>query len=115
MQIIQHVLTVRDQAAGTYKRPFCEDSVGLAMRGMQTAIDDENSQIAKFPEDFEMYYLGTYNQATGLHDLLQIPLPIMNGKTGPRVNPEEFIRDLAATRETVLAEINKGSLLEEVG
>lgn len=116
MQIIQQEFTVHDVAAGVFNKPFYEDSIGLAMRGFKTMIDEPTSQICKFPEDFELYYLGTFNQATAEHTHLRTPMPIMNAKTGPRVDPndQDFVKDLACTYAEMRKAINEGSLLEEV-
>lgn len=101
------MFAIYDSAGGAYHKPFMEDTVLLGMRAFQTIMDDENSVINKYPDQFNMFYLGTFDMSTALF-VTRVPLSIMNGLTGPSIDPEDpmFRNDLHASREEVLKIVN---------
>lgn len=110
MQLTQCVFTMFDQAAGSYSTPFFEDTVAQAMRAVDTATRDEANNIHKYPQDFTLFLLGTFNQRIAEFKLRKLPLPIMNAKTGPCVDPNaaEFQPDLSATEQETIAAVIAG-------
>lgn len=64
------VLCVRDRAADVFGQPHFATSVGAAIRGFSDEInrDAENNVFAKHPDDFDLYKLGTFDDATGSFD-----------------------------------------------
>lgn len=58
--------TVRDQKAGTYNPPFFKKTHGEAIRDFHTVCNDPQSLINKFPEDFDLYQVGEYDQSLGI-------------------------------------------------
>ncbi len=89
MHIIQHVFTVRDDAAGSHLHLGLYDTMALAMRGFLDETATEGSPMHRHPEDYNLYYLGTWDKGTALFDLVECPMPVMNAKTGPRVDPND--------------------------
>lgn len=94
--MLQSVFTIFDSAKGAHTRFFCEDSVASAMREFLDARNNPNTALHKFPEDFTLYYLGTFNLDMARFEMLGEPVPLANAKTGPKRDPEdpEFNQDL---------------------
>lgn len=62
---MMNVYAVHDKKAKTYETPFCLPNNAYAIRSFQDAVN-KDTPYGKFPEDFELVVLGTYNQETGL-------------------------------------------------
>nr|QJB19434.1 MAG: nonstructural protein [Microvirus sp.]QJB19675.1 MAG: nonstructural protein [Microvirus sp.] len=58
--------SIRDIKAEGFNTPFFQATFGLAERAFKEAANDPQSQIAKNKEDFSLYYLGEFDQQTGL-------------------------------------------------
>jgi len=65
--------TIRDSKAECFNTPFFQKSHGEAERSFREIANDQKSMISKYPEDYDLYYLGTYNDQTGLIDPLVTP------------------------------------------
>jgi len=65
--------SVRDAKAEVYNAPFYKRSHGEAERDFLNAIRDDKNPNSKFPEDFDLFYLGEYNDQTGLVTPLNTP------------------------------------------
>lgn len=59
------MFVVRDSKADTYLLPFTARTHGEAERSFQKASLDPQSEISKFPEDYDLYYLGEYDELSG--------------------------------------------------
>ena len=77
------IVSIFDNATKSYTPPVYSVAKGEAIRSFMDLLDDQNSQYAKHPEDFSLFYLGTFDESTGMF------------KT---VNPEKLI-GLWETRE----------------
>ena len=58
--------SIRDTKAEGFNTPFFQTTFGLAERAFKEAANDPQSQIAKNKEDFSLYYIGEFDQQTGL-------------------------------------------------
>ena len=67
--MILKVYTVYDTKAEAYLQPFFSQSKGVAIRSFQEAVRDEKSNISKYPEDFTLFELGEYDDATSKFNL----------------------------------------------
>lgn len=56
-----------------YNQPFHAHTHGEAERNFARLVKDEKSTVAQFPEDFDLFYLGTYDDQTGKYDSLDTP------------------------------------------
>lgn len=64
----QAVVSVLDRAANIFGRPFFVAAVGQATRSFSDEVnrtDGERSEMAKHPEDFDLYLLSWYDDSTG--------------------------------------------------
>jgi len=75
------IYSIRDLKAETYNAPFYQPTHGLAERYLQNLVKDEKSQIYAYPEDFDLFYLGTYNTDTGRFQPLDIPQHVVKAIT----------------------------------
>ncbi|WNK13759.1 MAG: nonstructural protein [Microvirus sp.] len=70
------VFTVYDSKIGLYNTPFHLLSTGEALRGWAEIVNDPESKICKYPEDFTLFELGEYDQETGRFHNLNTPLSL---------------------------------------
>lgn len=77
-----HVLSVKDNAAQTFGRPFFVPSTGSAIRSFSDEVNRaaDDNQLYKHPEDFDLYHVGTFNDETCEFDLLAFPKVLARGK-----------------------------------
>lgn len=72
----KHVLvSIRDRAAETFGFPYCVPHAGVAMRTFINEVNriDERNALNTNPEDFELYHLGLFDDATGQVEMFQRP------------------------------------------
>lgn len=75
------IMSVRDRAADIYGQPFFVGSQGVAIRGFRDEINraSPDNQLFKHPEDFDLFYLGEFDDNTGEFDVTR-PVQVMVGK-----------------------------------
>lgn len=54
-----------DRKALAYHAPFFAAQDGLAVRSLQALVNDPNSTVAQHPDDFVLYRVGAYDDASG--------------------------------------------------
>lgn len=59
------IFAIRDNKAGHYAPPFTKSSRGEAERDFTTLSRDAQSTVNKYPEDFDLYELGTLDDQNG--------------------------------------------------
>lgn len=64
---------IRDAKAELFRQPFCKLTHGEAERDFKTLVNDEQSQVNKYPEDYDLYYLGVYDDNSGKLTTLDTP------------------------------------------
>lgn len=76
------VCSIKDRAADAFGRPFYVPAVGVAIRSFQDEVNRaaDDSQIYQHPEDFDLFELGEFDDATGLFLLFDNPKLLMLGK-----------------------------------
>jgi len=65
--MIQVVVSVKDLAANSFGQPAFFGSTAVAERSFRALINDESqdTDFRKFPVDFEMYQIGTFDSDSG--------------------------------------------------
>jgi hypothetical protein len=58
--------TVYDSAAQHYLEPFFAPSVEFAIREFRSAVNTPEHQFNKFPEDFTLFHIGTFEPESGV-------------------------------------------------
>lgn len=61
-----NVFTVYDSAAGLYLEPFHAPSIEFAVRGFREAVNKPDHQFNKFPEDYTLFHIGTFDPQSGV-------------------------------------------------
>lgn len=71
--MVLKVYSIRDSKAEAYNPPFFKHSHGEAERDFATLANDEKSMVAQYPEDFDLYFLGEYDNISGKISVLDTP------------------------------------------
>jgi hypothetical protein len=74
--MILKVFSVYDSKVEVYFPPFMLKNKGEALRGMMELVTDGKSNISKYPEDFTLFELGSFDDSTAKFDLLLTPLSV---------------------------------------
>lgn len=59
------MFSIRDAKGEIYNPPFYQKTHGEAERNFRELVKDAQSMISKYPEDYDLYFLGTYDDQTG--------------------------------------------------
>ncbi len=62
----QELFTVFDSAAGRYMDPAVAPTVEFMLRGFREACATEGHQFAKYPEDYVLYHIGSFDAEKGI-------------------------------------------------
>lgn len=64
------MMAIYDKALGAYMQPWFAQSTGQAQRMFTDEINRPDGDMHKHPEDYNLYYLGDWNNETGMieHD-----------------------------------------------
>lgn len=74
------IFSIRDTKVSTYLRPFVETSEITAIRGLTSVVNNgQQSQIADYPEDFDLYLVAEMDDVTGSVTPIQPPKFIIAG------------------------------------
>lgn len=71
------VYSIRDQKGENYNSPFYKQTHGEAERDFRTVVNDDKSMLYKYPEDYDLYYLGEFDTSSGLMKPVDTPLHII--------------------------------------
>jgi len=81
------LFAVLDVKANHFLQPFPETSTVAAMRGFEVAVNEGNSTFSKFPDDFCLMELATFDQSTGNLVPNASPLNLGSARTVIRNQP----------------------------
>lgn len=70
------VFTVHDIKAGAYMQPFHMQTVPLAIRAFAELSNDKNHQFGRYPEDYQLFEIGEYDDATANYTMLPSKVPL---------------------------------------
>lgn len=78
----QPVLCVKDRALDSYNAPWTQTTTAQAVRSFTDEIntDPERSQVAKHPDDYDLYIVGYFENDTGILEPLERPQLVVRGK-----------------------------------
>lgn len=73
------ICSVRDSKADAFLQPFFAQSRGVAIRSFSAAAKpaataEASHDFAKYPDDFSLFELGTFDQVTGVIDIHDQPV-----------------------------------------
>jgi len=85
MQILR-LYTIRDSKGDFYQSPFPQKTHGEAERSFATLVNDPKTNIFNYPEDYDLYYLGEFNDKTGKFEGLDTPQHMQKAANVKRSN-----------------------------
>lgn len=62
---MHHIVAVRDLATETFGRPFSVHHPRQAIRSFTDEVNNPESEVGRHAEDYELFQLGTFDDATG--------------------------------------------------
>ena len=65
--------TIRDIKGELYNTPFFQRSHGEAERNFTALVNDGKSTISQYPEDYDLFWVGEFDDQTGLLKPLDAP------------------------------------------
>jgi len=87
--MIVRAYTIFDTKGLTYSNPFYAPTDGAAVRIVQDAANDLNTQLGRHPADFVVYNVGTYDDQNGIFQatervhVIDVVALVSNRKDGP--------------------------------
>jgi len=79
----QKLYAIKDGKGEFFSPPFLKHTHGEAERDFRTLAKDEKSTVFQYPEDFDLYYLGLYDNSTGKMQTLDAPQHIIKAANIP--------------------------------
>lgn len=79
------IYSLRDSKSEIFNVPFYKLTHGEAERDFRSLVNDEKSMVHKYPEDYDLYYLGEYDDNSGKMTSLDSPMHLV--KAVQLVNP----------------------------
>jgi len=64
---------IRDSKGGYFGNPLVQHSHAEAERTFKKLALDQKTDISQFPEDFDLYFIGDYDNVTGKLSALDTP------------------------------------------
>lgn len=74
--MISKIFTVYDVKTEAYLNPFFMATKGAAIRGFSELVNDPNHNFGKYPADFILFEIGSYDDQRGLVESLPAPLSV---------------------------------------
>jgi len=72
--MILKMFAIRDTKGAIYFPPFYKNTPAEAQRDFQTVANDAKTQIGQYPEDFDLFQIGTFDQLSGKIQTLDTPV-----------------------------------------
>lgn len=63
------IYSIRDSKSEIFNLPFFQNTHGEAERSFRETANDPKTLLNKYPEDYDLYYLGEYDESTGKLDV----------------------------------------------
>lgn len=73
------MFTIKDIKANIYNTPFFSVSSIDATRNFIRACNDQNTQLCNFPEDFELFFFGVWDEDRGKLTMTEKPEFVISG------------------------------------
>lgn len=71
--MISVMFSIYDQKAKMFNRPYFQMNRDIAIRNATALVRDPNMDMSKFPQDFILYELGSFDDNSGKFDLHVVP------------------------------------------
>ena len=70
---MKEIYTIKDNKANMFNVPFYSIHKNDAVRSFTRAASDPQTNLNQFPNDFDLYYLGTFDEETSKFNLMETP------------------------------------------
>lgn len=67
------MFSIRDAKGEVFNQPWFAKTHGEAERNFRTLASKPDSMVSQFPEDFDLYYIGEYDDQSGKVEPLPTP------------------------------------------
>jgi len=75
------VLSIRDMVADLFQPPFYQPNKGAGLRAFADAVNHAgDNMLYKHPDDYALYYLGTYDDNDATFELIARPEQLVLGR-----------------------------------
>jgi len=74
--MLHQVFSVHDSKADFYMTPIFFKTKGEALRAFSAIVNDASHHFNKYPEDFTMFHLGSYDDDKAKFELHLTPIPL---------------------------------------
>lgn len=74
--MILKIYTVYDAGVKAYMPPFTMRHSGEATRAFRESVNDPKSNLAKYPSDFTLFEIGSYDDSSAKIDVLSTPVSL---------------------------------------
>lgn len=71
------VYSIYDQKTKVFNTPFYSSTHGEAERNLRSTVNAPQGLVSQYPEDYDLYHLGSYDDSTGTFQGLQTPQHII--------------------------------------
>lgn len=77
------MFSIRDRQVGAFMSPFFQQSEGAALRGFADEVNRAapDNILYRHPDDFELFYLGTFNSEDGSFELFEVKRLVVTGSS----------------------------------
>lgn len=75
--MIKKVYSIRDAKGELFNDPWFAHTHGDAERTFTRLVKDEKTTIHQFPEDYDLYFLGEFDDQRGVYNCLETPQHII--------------------------------------
>lgn len=73
------ILSVHDEVSQCFANPFFSTNVGTGIRDFMNACRDENTQLGRNPQDFNLYHLGDFDDVEAKWEIFSAPVRVALG------------------------------------
>lgn len=97
------IFAVRDRMTVSFMTPFFVRHKGEAERQFKDAINDPKTAIARHPEDYDLFELGSFDDGAGLFEV-RVPEQVSVGKNVVRASDVSAMQEDAFDTHATLTE-----------
>lgn len=74
----QKIYSIRDNKVGNYNPPMFVPHLAVVIRQLEEVTNDPKTMLCKYPQDYELYELGEFDEQSGSIKQHDKPIAIMN-------------------------------------
>lgn len=104
-----HLFSFKDVKTGKFLPPFFANSDDEAKRQCSSIVNFSNSLICKFPEDYQLYFIGTFAEDTGIIVSVtpEIVCDCSSLKTEKSLSYDELLKEVKQLNDTALSYLSE--------